>query len=265
MLTGIYDEGATFFGDATQTFARYKSLHVQVLRVNLYWGGKLGVAKYTPVQRRRSARRRLRLVALRPRRPPTRTPTGSSCCSRSPARRAGRTAARAEPAAEELHGTCATSPTPRPPGTAATTPATDGRTLPAVRLWAAWNEPNNPAFLCARSSSRKGGKWVMQSAIDYAKICNAVYSGVHATMFNERAGRLRRHRPAREQQPDELAAVGLADRVPDRGEEGRDEELRRLRAQPVLRRAGRDADDEAARRPGRAARRRRSRSPTSTS
>src|SRR5712691_5443549 len=30
---------------------------------------------------------------------------------------------------------------------------------------------------------RKGGKWVIQSAVAYAKICNAVYTGVHSTMF----------------------------------------------------------------------------------
>src|SRR5439155_25897131 len=30
---------------------------------------------------------------------------------------------------------------------------------------------------------RRGGKWVIQSAISYAKICNAVYNGVHATLY----------------------------------------------------------------------------------
>ena len=45
MLIGIYDEGATFYDDSTQVFTRYQALGVKVLRVNLYWGGKLGVAK----------------------------------------------------------------------------------------------------------------------------------------------------------------------------------------------------------------------------
>ena len=62
----------------------------------------------------------------------------------------------------------------------------DGRTLPAVRLWAAWNEPNNPAFLRPQFVQR-GSKWVIQSAISYAKICNAIYEGIHETLFkNER-------------------------------------------------------------------------------
>ena len=56
---------------------------------------------------------------------------------------------------------------------------TDGTRLPAVKLWAAWNEPNNPVFLTPQYK-KVGGKWVAQSARDYAKICEAVYAGVHA-------------------------------------------------------------------------------------
>ena len=39
--------------------------------------------------------------------------------------------------------------------------------------------------------------WVIQSASDYARICNAIYNGVHATLAAERARRLRRNRAAR--------------------------------------------------------------------
>ncbi|HET9324331.1 MAG TPA: glycosyl hydrolase [Gaiellaceae bacterium] len=55
------------------------------------------------------------------------------------------------------------------------------RTLPAVRHWLAWNEPNNPIFLKPqwKLSNRK---WVNQAAYDYAKICNAVYAGVKAAV-----------------------------------------------------------------------------------
>ena len=60
------------------------------------------------------------------------------------------------------------------------TPAPDGRLLPPVRHWLAWNEPNNPAFL--RPQYRKvAGRYVAQSPIDYAKICNAIYKGVSVT------------------------------------------------------------------------------------
>ena len=56
----------------------------------------------------------------------------------------------------------------------------DGRTLPPVRSWLAWNEPNNPAFLRPQYRTVEG-KFVIQSAIDYAKICNAVVKGVRKT------------------------------------------------------------------------------------
>jgi len=51
--------------------------------------------------------------------------------------------------------------------------------LPAVRSYLAWNEPNNPVFL--RPQFKKvGKKYVVQSATIYARICNAIYTGVHA-------------------------------------------------------------------------------------
>jgi len=54
------------------------------------------------------------------------------------------------------------------------------RTLPSVRHWLAWNEPNNPVFLKPQWK-RVGRTWRPQSAFDYAKICNAIWSGVHST------------------------------------------------------------------------------------
>src|SRR5262245_10313935 len=58
----------------------------------------------------------------------------------------------------------------------------DGVILPRVSLWTAWNEPNIPLGL--KPQWRKiGGRWVIQSARDYARICNAVYDGVHLTLL----------------------------------------------------------------------------------
>ena len=54
------------------------------------------------------------------------------------------------------------------------------RRLPAVRHWLAWNEPNNPIFLKPQWKRFRGG-WRPQSAFDYAKICSAVWVGVHST------------------------------------------------------------------------------------
>ena len=55
----------------------------------------------------------------------------------------------------------------------------DGVTLPGVNLWMAWNEPNNPVFLKPQFV-RSGGKWTIQSAKDYAKMCNAIVAGLKA-------------------------------------------------------------------------------------
>ena len=58
----------------------------------------------------------------------------------------------------------------------------DGNTLGSVRLWTAWNEPNQ-LFQLYPQYKRVRGKYVMQSAINYAKICTAVYTGVHSTLL----------------------------------------------------------------------------------
>ena len=49
------------------------------------------------------------------------------------------------------------------------------RTIPAIKRWLAWNEPNNPVFLKPqwKMVSRQ---WRSQAAYDYAKICGAVYA-----------------------------------------------------------------------------------------
>ncbi|MFN2469873.1 MAG: hypothetical protein ABR583_02580 [Gaiellaceae bacterium] len=60
----------------------------------------------------------------------------------------------------------------------------DGRILPAVRDWIAWNEPNLRLGL-ARQWRREGRRWIPQSAYDYADICNAVYAGVHMTLIRD--------------------------------------------------------------------------------
>jgi hypothetical protein len=60
------------------------------------------------------------------------------------------------------------------------TAETPPQTLPAVRHWLAWNEPNNPVFLRPQWKMVKR-KWRPQSAFDYAKLCSAIYAGVHST------------------------------------------------------------------------------------
>jgi hypothetical protein len=63
-----------------------------------------------------------------------------------------------------------------------------GGNLPTVYEWLAWNEPNNPIFLTPQYKKTATGPSIV-SAAAYAKICNAVYTGVHATLYaSERVG-----------------------------------------------------------------------------
>jgi hypothetical protein len=183
MKIGIYDEGTTFFDSATQTWAAYHALGAQVVRVNLYWGGKLGVARYRPfegsdprdaaynwslydsVVQYAGAKKINVLFSI------TGTPrwANGGQSSNRPPKNFNDLRNFAYAAAARYSGTYT---------------GTDGRTLPAVRFWAAWNEPNNPVFLRPQFVKR-GGKWVIQSAIAYAKICNAIYAGVHSTMYKD--------------------------------------------------------------------------------
>lgn len=52
------------------------------------------------------------------------------------------------------------------------------RRYPQVDLWTAWNEPNSPNFLKPQSIKRRGRR-VFRSPQLYAKICNAVVTGVN--------------------------------------------------------------------------------------
>ena len=60
----------------------------------------------------------------------------------------------------------------------------DGVVLPAVRRWLAWNEPNNPVFLRPQWT-RVGKRNIPMAAKNYAQMCTAIWSGVHATHLNE--------------------------------------------------------------------------------
>lgn len=176
---GLFDDGQFLYGNPRIAFTDARVLHAQLVRVTLHWGGRLGVAR------------------RRPRRP------------WSPADRAydWRLYDRAVQSAQQnrLNVVFSIVDTPAwangggPPNVAPRRPADlqafafaaamrysgtfvghDGRTLPPVRLWLAWNEPNNPLFL-APQFRRVRRRWVIQSAYDYARICRAIVRGVHGT------------------------------------------------------------------------------------
>ena len=99
--------------------------------------------------------------------------------------------------------------------------------------WIAWNEPNNPVFLKPQFV-RSGSKWVMQSAKDYARICNAVVKAVKIVHYTNKVA-CGVTSPRGNNQPGTVAVIGVAARLHARDEARRRDGLRRLRAPPVLR------------------------------
>ena len=151
------------YGNPDVTFPILKRLHVQVLRVNLYWGGKFGAAKSRPFDATDPADPAYdwslydRLVnyasqyGMRVLFSIYGTPSweNSGGLNRSPK------------VAQDLQD-FAFAAAIRYSGTY---PGADGRILPAVKLWLAWNEPNNPVFLSPQYARVKG-KWEIRSAVD---------------------------------------------------------------------------------------------------
>jgi hypothetical protein len=181
LRVGIYDEAQTLYGPIPQTFSLLGQLHVQEIRENLYWGGTYGVAFKRPAHPRdpndpayhwtlydrtvEYAQQYGIKVLFSIYATPT-WESGNASKNIAP-KNPNDLRDFAYAAAQRYSGTFADD---------------TGRVLPAVKDWTAWNEPNNPTFL-APQYKRSGSTWVIQSATNYAKICNAVYDGVHAT-FN---------------------------------------------------------------------------------
>jgi hypothetical protein len=178
MRVGIYDEAQVLYGPVPATFRTFVQLHVQEVRLNLYWGGPYGVAK---------------------RRPANATNPDDPAYDWSLYDRTVNFAAQSgEHVLFSIYGTPSWANGGQKQNVAPTNAidlrnfalaaarryggswaGSDGRILPPVKEWLAWNEPNNPLFLTPQY--RKGATgWVIQSAADYARICNAVYTGVHS-------------------------------------------------------------------------------------
>jgi hypothetical protein len=178
---GIYDDAQTLYGPIDETMVSLKQLHVQELRVNLYWGGQYGVAQSRP----RSATspsdpaydwglydrvvRYAQQYGMH---------VLFSVYGTPPWANGGRGLNVAPTRGTDLRN-FAFAAAKRYAGSF---PDGQGGDLPPVREWLAWNEPNNPIFLSPQYRRTSKG-WQIQSARDYVKICNAVYSGVHATLI----------------------------------------------------------------------------------
>jgi hypothetical protein len=182
MLVGLLDQGSTFYYPET-AFPTLKKLRVQVVRVDLYWGGNsLAVNQKRPTHAAdpndsaydwtlydrlatNAAKVNIKLLF---------TIWGTPKWANG-----GKPANYAPTNYTDLRKFAYAAAT-RYSGT--TVDETTGTTIPAVRLWTAWNEPNQ-RFQLMPQYQRVNGKWVLQSAIDYAKICTAVYTGVHSTLL----------------------------------------------------------------------------------
>ncbi len=188
MLLGIYDDSQVL-GHPETSFPMLQQLRTQVVRVTLHWGGGLGVADRRPQDAadpndaaydwarydravRDADEHDIRIVFSI-----VDTPHWANSArglNRMPTKIADlRNFAYA--AARRYSGTFAPDD-----GNS----ETEDKTLPAVRHWLAWNEPNNPLFLFPqylRKGKGKNRRWVAQSPINYAKLCNAIFTGVHLT------------------------------------------------------------------------------------
>ena len=181
LKVGLYDESQTLYGPVDKTFPILKALNTQVLRTNLYWGGRFGVASGRPAHPADPADPAYdwglydRLVDYA-------AQYGIAVVFSvygTPGWANGGKGLNAAPLKPLDLRNFAYAAARRYSGTF---PDAEGKPLPPVRRWLAWNEPNNPVFL-APQFRRAGSTWVVQSAVDYAKICNAVYSGVHGTLI----------------------------------------------------------------------------------
>jgi hypothetical protein len=177
---GIYDEAQTLYGPVDVTFPALKQLHVQEIRLNLYWGGRYGVAKTRP-RRATSPADPAYDWALYDRTVEYAAQYGMhvlfSVYGTPSWANGGRGPNVAPKRAADLRNFALAAAT-RYGGSYLDA---EGKVIPAVKEWLAWNEPNNPIFLKPQFR-RAGKKWVMQSAADYARICTAVYNGVHASL-----------------------------------------------------------------------------------
>jgi len=176
---GITDSGAALYGDASM-YPTLRELRASVLRVHLNWGGRVGVARRKPRDPSDPedgaydwrAYDRIVLAAAAHRVEVLFTIFGTP-----PWENGGRAPTRAPRDTAELEDFAYAAAT-RYGGTYA---RADGTVLPAVRRWTAWNEPNLRIGLYEQWR-RVGGRWVAQSARDYARLCNAIVLGVHATL-----------------------------------------------------------------------------------
>ena len=199
MLVGMNDEPDTLYGNPATAFATLSALKVQVLRVNLYWGGnKWAVANKKPTDATDPGDPAYNW-ALYDRLVQYATTNNiqvvfsilftPSWANGGKAKTVAPTKALdlqnfAHAAAERYSGYWIPPSWQQDPSL-----GIGDSPLPKVSMWTAWNEPNNPLWLTPQYK-RVGKTWRVESAFQYAKICNAIYTGVHSVVVSATQGAL---------------------------------------------------------------------------
>jgi Glycosyl hydrolase catalytic core len=183
LIKGVFDEAETI-GRPNKTFPLLRTLRAEAVRVNLYWSE---VAKRKPLRPtdpddkaynwagydqmvEYAGRYRIKVVFSIVGTP--RWANGGKARTYAP-RKATDLSNFAYAAATRYSGTFVPE----------SNTSENAKPFPAVRYWLAWNEPNNPVFLRPQYKRVAGG-WRIESARQYARICNAIQAGVRATVLN---------------------------------------------------------------------------------
>ena len=179
LKTGIFDDAQVLYGTPEETFPLLKTTGSGLVRVNLWWAGPgISVAKRRP-QRPADPADKAYDWATYDRTATFAANTGLkvvfSIIGTPPWANRARGWNAAPTDAADLRAFAVAAAT-RYSGKYK---GPDGKVLPRVGSWIAWNEPNNPVFMRPQYV-RVGSTWVIQSAKDYARICNAIVAGIHS-------------------------------------------------------------------------------------
>lgn len=179
LTMGIFDDAQVLYGTPEQAFPLLKATNSKIVRVNLWWHGPgISVAKRRPKRAADPADpaydwstydRTVQFAANYGMK------TVFSIIGTPPWANGARGWNAAPTNAADLKA-FAIAAAKRYSGTFV---GPDGKALARVSSWIAWNEPNNPVFMRPQYV-RSGSTWVIQSARDYARICNAIVDGIHS-------------------------------------------------------------------------------------
>ena len=181
LIKGIFDEAETI-GRPAKTFPLLRTLRTEAVRVNLVWSDVARSKPRTPADPsdkayrwegydrmvEYAARYRIKVVFAIVGTP--RWANGGKARSYAP-RKAIDLRNFSYAAATRYSGSFSPDET-----------SANAKPLPAVRHWLAWNEPNVPVFLRPQYKRVKGA-WRIESAYQYARICNAIQAGIRATVL----------------------------------------------------------------------------------